>query len=198
MDRLQVYAEGASVNGTTEIRNFRIERIICQESCESGYYIAAGASQCSQAQAGFYTVKRTSSLVNATFYGWTPEQAQGTGGLQKGEGDCDSDTDCAEGLKCLHDQTSIPGVISNGVVVSQRDFCYDPIDGTAVSSAATAQEACLSGYYSAAGAWQCEQAEAGYYTTDGSGTAVSSAATAQEACLSGYYSAAGAWQCDTS
>ena len=32
MDRLQVYAGGKGVSGTTEIRNFRIERIICQES----------------------------------------------------------------------------------------------------------------------------------------------------------------------
>ena len=38
--------------------------------------------------------------------------------------------------------------------------------GTGVNTAAVAQEACASGYYSAAGATMCTQASAGYYTTE--------------------------------
>tara|TARA_B100001121_G_C18439385_1_gene503026 strand:- start:19 stop:717 length:699 start_codon:yes stop_codon:yes gene_type:complete len=72
--------------------------------------------------------------VDAKWFGWSPAQAGGRGGLKKGEGDCDSDRDCAPGLKCAHDKLNIPGVRNTGVIKWGRDFCYDPndsiLDGT--------------------------------------------------------------------
>ena len=80
------------------------------------------------------SVKSNSSKVNAKWFGWSPAQAYGRGGLQKGEGDCDSDRDCAPGLKCAHDKMNIPGVRNTGAIKWGRDFCYDPkdtiLDGT--------------------------------------------------------------------
>ena len=49
---------------------------------------------------------------------------------KKGEGDCDSDRDCARGLRCAHDRMRIPGVRNTGAIKWGRDFCYDPNDST--------------------------------------------------------------------
>ena len=67
------------------------------------------------------------------FMGWTPNK--GGEKQTKGEGDCDSDADCAPGLKCGHDgynRDGVPGLRDgkNGVTPSARgkDYCYDPND----------------------------------------------------------------------
>ena len=67
------------------------------------------------------------SEVPAVWFGWSPNQAR-RGALKKGQGDCDSDRDCAPGLKCAHDKTSIPGVRRTSALKWGRDFCYDPND----------------------------------------------------------------------
>ena len=80
------------------------------------------------------SVQGSGAKVNARWFGWNPSQARGRRGLQKGEGDCDSDRDCAPGLKCAHDKMKIPGVRNTGAIKWGRDFCYDPndsvLDGT--------------------------------------------------------------------
>ena len=59
--------------------------------------------------------------------------SKGRGGLQKGEGDCDSDRDCV-GLKCAHDKTNIPGVRNTGAIkwgvifVTPKDSTLDGTD----------------------------------------------------------------------
>ena len=67
------------------------------------------------------------------FLGWTPNK--GGEKQTKGEGDCDSDADCAPGLKCGHDgmnKDGVPGLKdgNNKVVPNARirDYCYDPND----------------------------------------------------------------------
>ena len=45
------------------------------------------------------------------------------------EGDCDSDRDCARGLRCQQ-RMRIPGVRNTGAIKWGRDFCYDPNDST--------------------------------------------------------------------
>ena len=78
-------------------------------------------------------VKASGHKTNAKWFGWSPSQAY-NGTLQKGEGDCDRDRDCAKGLKCAHDRMQIPGVRNTGAIKWGRDFCYDPndnvLDGT--------------------------------------------------------------------
>ena len=61
--------------------------------------------------------------VNSKWYGWSPSQK-----LKAGEGDCDGDYNCAPGLKCAQDPSSLPGVRSGGLG-GGRDYCYDPAAG---------------------------------------------------------------------
>ena len=48
------------------------------------------------------------------------------GSLQRCEGDCDSDSDCADGLKCFKRDgyTETPGCVGEGA--SNSDYCYEP------------------------------------------------------------------------
>ena len=48
--------------------------------------------------------------------------------MQACEGDCDSDSDCAGGLKCFQrsDREAVPGCDNNGDVAGAHDFCYAP------------------------------------------------------------------------
>ena len=73
-------------------------------------------------------LKASGHKTNARWFGWSPSQAY-NGTLQKGEGDCDSDRDCARGLRCAHDRMRIPGVRNTGAIKWGRDFCYDPNGG---------------------------------------------------------------------
>lgn len=79
-------------------------------------------------------VKVGGAKVNALWSGWSPAEANGRRGLNKGQGDCDSDRDCKPGLKCAHDKMRLPGVRNTGAIKWGRDFCYDPndnaLDGT--------------------------------------------------------------------
>jgi len=70
-------------------------------------------------------ISRGVEKVKAKWYGWTPKNKYP---LKKGEGDCDSDANCATGLKCHQNPSSLPGIDSNNVMHSGRDFCYDPLD----------------------------------------------------------------------
>ena len=79
-----------------------------------------------------YGVKASGDKKNMVWYGWDPWKAK-RGVLQKGEGDCDSDRDCAGNLRCYHDRIA-PGLKNTGAWRYGRDFCYDPndsvLDGT--------------------------------------------------------------------
>ncbi len=70
-------------------------------------------------------ISRGIEKVKAQWYGWTPKNKYP---LKKGEGDCDSDANCAPGLKCHQNPSSLPGIDNNNVMHSGRDFCYDPLD----------------------------------------------------------------------
>ena len=48
-----------------------------------------------ETDAGFYKNNKLQ------FLGWTPSTARGTGRLKECQADCDTDRDCAPGLKCF-------------------------------------------------------------------------------------------------
>jgi hypothetical protein len=48
--------------------------------------------------------------------------------LQKCQGDCDSDYECANGLKCLQRLNTEPIPGCAGLGISGKDYCYDPAD----------------------------------------------------------------------
>ena len=56
-------------------------------------------------------------------FGW---DAHTHGKIGECKGDCDSDTQCATGLKCFHRHT--PGTVTGcaGRSVDAYDYCYDP------------------------------------------------------------------------
>lgn len=59
------------------------------------------------------------------------EAGQGSNKLFKGEGDCDTDDDCAYDLKCFQRENhgpNIPGVIVPRDLPHNHDYCYDPRD----------------------------------------------------------------------
>ena len=59
--------------------------------------------------------------TNASWKGWN---VWGNN-APEGQGDCDSDRDCAGNLKCAQNPSNLPGVKSNGLLGGGRDFCYD-------------------------------------------------------------------------
>ena len=78
-------------------------------------------------------------LKKRKWLGWTPSKggypnrnpAVGGEPLDIGEGDCDTDADCAPGLKCGHDGRNVLNVVdSKGNPLKpnegHRDYCYDP------------------------------------------------------------------------
>ena len=94
---------------------------------------------------------RKGGETNAKYLGWTPDKGgfpnrdpnKGGEPLALGEGDCDTDQECAEGLLCGHNgkaarhgdaktEDGIPGVLdpNTGKMVMpsarHRDYCYDP------------------------------------------------------------------------
>ena len=71
------------------------------------------------------SVSAGSGRVASKWFGWNYE-SRARGRIKVGEGDCDRDSDCAPGLKCGQDKTSLPGVYNTGAMGRGRDFCYDP------------------------------------------------------------------------
>jgi len=59
------------------------------------------------------------NLDQVSWLGWSPAS-----GLQKCEGDCDSDNDCSDGLQCFHD--GIPLGCYGAAYDPSSDYCYDP------------------------------------------------------------------------
>lgn len=59
------------------------------------------------------------NLDQVSWLGWSPAS-----GLQKCEGDCDSDNDCSDGLQCFHN--GIPLGCYGAAYHPSSDYCYDP------------------------------------------------------------------------
>eukprot|EP01047_Picozoa_sp_COSAG01_P089270 COSAG01_NODE_21418_length_903_cov_1.079602_1_plen_281_part_10 len=63
-----------------------------------------------------------STTGTLTFFGWSPSSQMPLGLC---EGDCDRDSDCAQGLSCVHrngDSAIVPGC--TGTLTSNGDYCY--------------------------------------------------------------------------
>ena len=70
-----------------------------------------------ETDAGFYKNNKLQ------FLGWTPSTARGTGRLKECQADCDTDRDCAPGLKCFERRGNekVPGC--EGSAVRGADYC---------------------------------------------------------------------------
>ena len=79
--------------------------------------ICSSANFTEQQSSGFYQNNKLQ------FLGWTPSAARGTGRLKECQADCDSDKDCASGLKCFqrNGNEKVPGC--EGSAVRGADYC---------------------------------------------------------------------------
>ena len=111
-------------------------------ACEAGKYNSnTMATQCAEAQAGYYTIDEDGQAVNSAA---TAQSA------------------CASGYYSSAGATVCTQVDAGYFAVDGSD--------NSVNTAAVAQKACASGYYSSAGATVCTQVDAGYFAVDGSTT----------------------------
>merc|ERR1712151_82022 len=104
----------------------------CYQPCKNGFLLTNPAKPtCTKCPVGYKcdgstkkTLVGSSKLVNLG------GSAHSTGKLQKCQGDCDSDSHCASGLKCFQRSKSsqqVPGCWTGGAGdIGSHDYCYDP------------------------------------------------------------------------
>jgi hypothetical protein len=106
----------------------------CKYNCKAGYHDADNNGSCqlcstcasgqtrsgSCSTASNYACKMVGGVIK--WHGWSESSNPNYNNLPVCHGDCDSDSHCAAGLKCYHDQSAIKGCTGKILSIGQ-DYC---------------------------------------------------------------------------